>query len=477
MCTPGYYCSSHGLAEPDGPCAGGWYCIQGSWTDTPADSTGVGGRCLAGTYCPVGSPAPVQCDGGSYCEQDELDAVSGNCDPGFYCIQSAILRNPVNESYGDVCPQGSYCPEGSPAHIMCPEGTYNEDFQMENETNCLPCTGGSYCGGTGNVVPDGLCDEGWFCPAGSTVPQPPGNECLAGHSCPQGSPTETPCASGYYQPNVGQGACLICPDGQYCDQNEAISEQQSGVGEASHGVVTPKICPAGFYCPEGTQTSGENPCPIGTFSNTTGLSNLTQCLQCTQGYYCDSPNIVEPAGLCSPGYYCPLGSISPTEYLCPNGTYCVTGSDQPVNCPKGTYGHTTGLTALADCTYCPPGDYCDSTGLDMYAGHCNAGYFCNNASESANPVGQSYGDECPAGHYCPLRSGSPIACDAGTYNPLTRSINESACVPCDPGMYCDITGLDAVAGNCSAGEMCDPRKHITLELLLNIHAFLVHINT
>ena len=33
--------------------------------------------------------------------------------------------------------------------------------------------------------------------------------------------------------------------GKYCDRNEAIEEEQSGVGEASHGVVTPKDCPAG----------------------------------------------------------------------------------------------------------------------------------------------------------------------------------------------------------------------------------------
>lgn len=51
----------------------------------------------------------------------------------------------------------------------------------------------------------------------------------------------------------------------YCDQNEAIAEQQSGAGEPSHGVVTPKVCPDGFYCPNGTETERENPCPVGTY--------------------------------------------------------------------------------------------------------------------------------------------------------------------------------------------------------------------
>ena len=41
------------------------------------------------------------------------------------------------------------------------------------------------------------------------------------------------------------------PIGKYCDRNEAVNEQQSGVSAPSHGVVTPKDCPAGFACPNG----------------------------------------------------------------------------------------------------------------------------------------------------------------------------------------------------------------------------------
>ena len=469
MCTPGYYCPSHGLTAPAGPCAGGWYCTLGSWTDKPGvlgnDSgsdchcplQSIGGKCKAGTYCPEGSSEPIVCDGGSYCATDELDAVSGPCDAGFYCSPGSTMQNPVSETFGDVCPQGNYCPENSPAPTQCPEGTYSDQYQNENISHCLPCTGGMYCGGAGNILPDDDCDVGWFCPAGSTVPQPPGNECLAGHECPQPSSAEVPCASGYYQPDVGQGSCFNCPPGMYCDQNEAIAEEQSGVNESSHGVVTPKICPAGYYCPEGTQTATQNSCPIGTFSNDTGLANSSQCTQCTPGYYCDNPNINEPTGQCFAGYYCTLGAIEPTPSAnggeCPQGTYCVTGSPQAVDCPKGTYGSAARLTALADCTFCPSGEFCDSPGLSAPSGQCDEGFYCSNASEAANPVGQTYGNECPAGNYCPAGSGNPTACDAGTYNPLTRSVNISACVPCDPGKYCDVTGMDAVAGNCTEGTV------------------------
>ena len=56
-----------------------------------------------------------------------------------------------------------------------------------------------YIAGSGTVNPAGDCDIGWFCPEESTEAQPPGNQCLSGHECPAGSPSQQPCASGTYQ--------------------------------------------------------------------------------------------------------------------------------------------------------------------------------------------------------------------------------------------------------------------------------------
>lgn len=361
------------------------------------------------------------------------------------------MRNPVNETFGDICPKGHYCEEASQAATPCPEGTFSDEYANENLTSCLPCTAGQYCSGTGRDLPNGDCDVGWYCLSGSTQPQPVNSECLAGHACPVGSPNETPCTSGNYQSITGQGSCSVCPAGKYCDQLEAISEEQSGVGETSHGVVTPKNCPAGFYCPEGTQTSGENPCPIGTYSNTTALENSTQCTQCDPGYYCETASILKPTGQCFVGFYCSLAATSPNSSECEQGTYCEIGSSQPTDCPKGMYGSDSQLTALSDCTICPPGSYCGSPRLSAPSGDCSAGFFCSNASEEASPVGSLYGDECPVGHYCPQASGQPIACAAGTYQPNTRRTNETACLDCDPGSYCSGTGLFAVTGYCSEG--------------------------
>ena len=85
----------------------------------------------------------------------------------------------------------------------------------------------------------------------------------------------------------------------YCDRQEAIDEEQSGVGAPSHGVKIPKICPIGFYCPNGTETAGQYPCNDGTYSNSTGLEMFEQCLPCTEGHYCTAENITAPTGILS----------------------------------------------------------------------------------------------------------------------------------------------------------------------------------
>ena len=47
-------------------------------------------------------------------------------------------------------------------------------------------------------------------------------------------------------------------------------------------------------------------------------------------------------------------------------------------------------------------------GLANETGKCLAGYYCSANATSSNPVGQTYGDACPAGHYCPEGSQAPI---------------------------------------------------------------------
>ena len=66
--------------------------------------------------------------------------------------------------------------------------------------------------------------------------------------------------AGYYQADPGQPSCDICPPGKYCDPHELANVT---------GIIYPEDCPVGNYCPAQTEYSTQNPCPPGTFVNTT----------------------------------------------------------------------------------------------------------------------------------------------------------------------------------------------------------------
>ena len=53
------------------------------------------------------------------------------------------------------------------------------------------------------------------------------------------------------------GDCKPCPSRKYCKE-----------GSETDGLD----CPAGFYCVEGQSTGEVNACPVGTYSNLTGLN-------------------------------------------------------------------------------------------------------------------------------------------------------------------------------------------------------------
>lgn len=50
-------------------------------------------------------------------------------------------------------------------------------------------------------------------------------------------------------------------------------------------MVTGYECLAGYYCPEGSAQGTK--CPAGTYSNGLGLENVTECVDCPPGSYCD----------------------------------------------------------------------------------------------------------------------------------------------------------------------------------------------
>lgn len=69
------------------------------------------------------------------------------------------------------------------------------------------------------------------------------------------------------------------------------------------------LCGQGYWCPEGSSTNQQNPCPLGTFSASTGLKTTYECTVCPLGYIC-----------------------------------ATTAMTAPVACVAGTYGAKAGLT-------------------------------------------------------------------------------------------------------------------------------------
>lgn len=128
---------------------------------------GIGGVCPIGHYCRVGYTLPMGCPDGSY-QDEEGKTYCKSCPAGYVCLAKATTFN------DSVCPSGSYCPVNTSIPTLCIEGTFNELTGQKEPSNCVLCTAGTYCEGSGLSKPTADCYAGWFCKNGSTKPTPDG---------------------------------------------------------------------------------------------------------------------------------------------------------------------------------------------------------------------------------------------------------------------------------------------------------------
>ncbi|XP_031989756.1 SCO-spondin-like isoform X5 [Corvus moneduloides] len=508
-CPPGHYCGKEGLTAPSGRCDPGWFCISAAWTSQPFDldnytnanclcpATATGGKCTAGFYCPQGSPEPLPCPLGLFCNASGLPVPSGECAAGFYCAGEAAGPKPTDGVTGNICPVGSYCTAASAAPQPCPAGTFSSLPGRRALSECQPCPSGFYCEEPGLSAPTGECWEGFYCDSQqgpvtdvTLYPCPQGFYCPAGtsrssqHSCPAGT-------FGPRQKLKSVQECQRCPAGKYCE----LPGLAAPTGDCAEGfwcksgarVRNPQdgesglMCPAGHYCPEGAPVPLQ--CPPGTWSGREGRRNVQECQPCPGGHFCNGSGQRAPSGQCSPGFYCASGAQTPTPTdglsgaPCPVGHFCPRASRSPVPCPPGSHvPHSHG----EQCQACPEGQYCVS---GEEAAPCPQGYFCpqGTALPIACPAG-SYNpsqsqtscllcpegffcpknsssfleNECPPGHYCPAgtASAAQFPCPKGTYNPQASSSLRSHCSPCEPGHFCALPGQSQVTGPCLAGFYC-----------------------
>ena len=165
-----------------------------------------------------------------------------------------------------------------------------------------------------------------------TIPNLLDHYCTEGYYCPKGTTQKMACPTGTYNRVKGRKSVLDClpiEGGQYVSSTAATAKSGD--------------CEAGYYCPDGSTSATQIPCPIGTYRSIERGSEPKDCSICPSGYYCDELGMWE-VKICPAGYYCPLGTIVPEP------------------CPEGTYSNVEGLIDSRSCTYCPAGYYCPRRG-------------------------------------------------------------------------------------------------------------------
>lgn len=451
-CTAGSYCPTLGLSAVFAPCPAGYRCPAGTANPIP---------CGQGFTSAVGATTCSACPAGYYCEL-AATATPQACFAGTYCSGG---KGEEPDFTNNPCPRGYYCPAGTTAPVGCPAGTYQPILGAKTAAECLVCPEGSWCA-MNSTAPTGPCDPGRICTAGSTTANgtlacpsktyraipggaavtdcswcPSGYVCAApgvvtpslcprGFYCGAGSDIPVPCPAGTYGNVTGYSKvqdCLACDPGKYCD----VPGLTAPAGPCSPGYYCPEagsntsfaiICPPAGYCPLGSIVP--TPCPPGRFSNSTGLSNATQCSISPAGFYSHGSSLYPTP--CPAGYACAAGSVTGVENPAPAGSYAPQGSASFTLCQPGSYQPST---AQGSCLPCDRGKYCPNTGMTSQL-------------------------SCPAGSYCAGGSALPTPCSNGTYRAATDGMAITDCFPCDTGKYCSNAGLTAPTGNCDAGFWC-----------------------
>jgi hypothetical protein len=215
-------------------------------------------------------------------------------------------------------------------------------------------------------------------------------------------------------------------------------------------------CPTGYFCV--SDTTRPAACPAGTYRDTTGATQLSECILCPSGHYC--PIATTTPLTCLAGTYRTTGGgTQPTDCSqCLSGNYCPEASVFPVKCVAGTYRDATGASLYTQCIPCTAGSFCPIETTTPTA--CAAGSYRGNIG-GAN---QTDCMACTEGHYCPITSTSPTTCPEGTFGNGTGLDQLSDCQACLVGQYCptgSIIPVDCAAGSyrptigATAQEFCD----------------------
>ena len=325
--------------------------------------------------------------------------------------------------------------------MYCHPGTGVDVSNMKNYTTPQPCFESMYCPeGSADPTGSGECPAGFYCPFGEKISCPVGTYCPRdGHwdplPCPPGtfsgqvSMTKcTACPRGFICPGFGRLAPAICPPGYVCSKPLLKSPNL--------------MCPAGFYCQNGTATVDPfrndttlrpYPCSPGTYClSGVGFNEVKQgdyryAQSCTKGFFCESASgNPRGSGLCPLGFKCPLGTAAPIP--APRGFHAKRkGTIDATTCLPGFYAPT--IQAI-DCFPCPPGTACESEGLAVAT-------------------------LCPPGTYRGANSQDTqcSACPQGTWSKNYGLRETGECMKCPTGMQCSV---ESMTRPCSHADLPTP---------------------
>ena len=187
-------------------------------------------RCPAGYSCGAGTVVPIACENGKFCPVGSPATLQ--CPPG------RVGTRPLLESADEceICPSGSRCPKGTAKVEPCGAGTHAPTPESEK---CKHCEKGKYQDEEGKADCK-ICGRGKICSGGATREL----ECLQGtwsdllglsdHSqcsacplgfyCPKGSVAPQPCPAGTVgqSPNLGnQLSCMPCADNTWSTEGSS----------------------------------------------------------------------------------------------------------------------------------------------------------------------------------------------------------------------------------------------------------------
>ena len=179
-------------------------------------------------------------------------------------------------------------------------------------------------------------------------------------------------------------------------------------------------------------------CPLGTYS---GAAAAT-CLNCNIGTYADAV-ATATCPSCAAGTANALtkSNTSTACIICAAGKFSLTGSSVCTPCPLGSFQDAA---SSASCKICPAGTYSDNLGSSSCT-PCPVG----TASNVANSKSFSACSICPAGTFAAVPSSTVcVSCPTGSFNTAPKS---TSCTTCSPASFTNATASTSCIP-CLGGE-------------------------